>query len=264
MLSHCVKTVNMRKYNKLQAIHRQAIRTLVNCNANEAFYQGAMKYQTLYLKPVFLVVFLIAFLLATSCAPHRKNTYGRGVYHTVKPGQTLYRISLTYQVPLKTITRTNRISDPAKIEVGQRIFIPGARRVLEVAVFKSSLVGFNALPANGQITSYYGVPRRHGKHTGIDISDAPNAPIYAVLPGVVTYSGRLSAYGLMVKIRHADGFESLYAHNSKNLVKPGDRVKKGQKIALMGKSGNARGYHVHFEIRKNGKPVNPLTYLNAK
>jgi murein DD-endopeptidase MepM/ murein hydrolase activator NlpD len=82
------------------------------------------------------------------------------------------------------------------------------------------------------------------------------------MPGVVTFSGWQRDYGTMVIIRHAQGFESVYAHNHSNLVQKGQIVEKGQIIALMGRTGNATGCHVHFELRKNGRPVDPLAYFN--
>jgi murein DD-endopeptidase MepM/ murein hydrolase activator NlpD len=168
---------------------------------------------------------------------------------------------LTYKVDIAIIAKANGISDPSKIEAGQKLLIPGAEHLLEVAVYRPTLAGYTFLPVIGTITSRFGVSRQDGNHTGVDIAADRGAIVRAVLPGVVTFSGKLEGYGKTVRIRHSDGLESLYAHNSKNLVKKGQRVSKGQKIAQVGRSGNASGYHLHFELIRNGRPVDPLLYL---
>lgn len=201
-----------------------------------------------------------------SCAPGSSVKHrGPGVYHVVKPGQTLYRIALTYRIELKQITRANGISDPSRIEVGRRLLIPGARRVLNVPVFRAgSGATFAMLPCNGAIVSYFGAPRPGGRrHEGVDIDGRRGTEIRAVMDGVVIFSGKRGGYGLVVYIRHDNGYQTRYAHNSKNLVKRGQRVRAGQRIALMGDSGNATSYHVHFELRRNGVAIDPLPYLGA-
>lgn len=116
-------------------------------------------------------------------------------------------------------------------------------------------------PLRGYITSRYG--ERWGRlHTGVDIAAPTGSPIYAADGGTVIFSGWESGYGYLVKIDHKNGYVTYYGHASKLLVKVGDKVYKGQKIALVGSTGNTTGPHLHFEVRKNGVPVNPLPYLN--
>ncbi len=113
----------------------------------------------------------------------------------------------------------------------------------------------------GRITSTFHSKKRP-EHNGIDIAVPVGTPIYAAADGVVIYSDNwLSGYGNMIIIKHKSNFFTIYAHNSKNLVRKGDRVKKGQKIALSGMTGRATGPHLHFEIRYKDIPVNPLKYL---
>ncbi|TAM96913.1 MAG: peptidase M23, partial [Rhodanobacteraceae bacterium] len=103
-----------------------------------------------------------------------------------------------------------------------------------------------------------------GDGAGLDISGNLGDPVRAAAAGTVVYSGNgLIGYGELVIIKHNDTFLSAYGHNSKRLVKEGDRVGAGQEIALMGASG-APSVELHFEIRKDGKPVDPLSYLPAK
>ena len=112
-----------------------------------------------------------------------------------------------------------------------------------------------------KVISPYG--KRGGRmHTGVDLKTKPKDKIYAAFPGEVVYSDKLSGYGNLVRIRHQNGFETYYAHNSKNLVKKGQRVKAGQVIALVGQTGRASTPHLHFETRVNGKPQNPANYFD--
>lgn len=121
-------------------------------------------------------------------------------------------------------------------------------------------------PANGRITSGFGfrispINRRREFHNGIDIANKTNTDIYASASGIVTFSGYNGSYGRMIMISHGNGYTTVYAHNSKNLVNVGDKVSKGDVIAKLGSTGRSTGPHVHFEIRKNGKPINPNTML---
>lgn len=121
-------------------------------------------------------------------------------------------------------------------------------------------------PANGRLTSGFGfrispTSRRREFHNGIDIANKAGTDIYASASGVVTFSGYNGSYGRMIIISHGNGYTTVYAHNSRNLVNVGDRVTKGDVIAKMGSTGRSTGPHVHFEIRKNGKPINPNTIL---
>ena len=120
--------------------------------------------------------------------------------------------------------------------------------------------GCYPLPGAKVISPYHNNRGGH-RHTGVDLKTCPNDPIYAVFDGVVTMSKNYYGYGNCIIIKHDNGMETLYSHNSKNLVKEGDRVKCGQQIALTGRTGRATTEHLHFELRKNGKPQNPNTLL---
>ena len=104
----------------------------------------------------------------------------------------------------------------------------------------------------------------HGRiawHSGVDFAGKMGADVISVAAGVVTWSGKRSGYGDMVEINHGNGFSTRYAHNQKNLVKVGDVVKRGQVVALMGSSGRSTGPHVHFEVYKHGRAVDPASYI---
>ncbi len=108
-------------------------------------------------------------------------------------------------------------------------------------------------------------PKTGGRrmHKGSDFAGSPGTDIFATADGVVTHAGWQSGYGRLVKIRHAYGFETLYAHNSNIRVKVGQRVSRGDHIADMGSTGRSTGTHLHYEVRIDGKPVNPMTYIKA-
>ncbi|PCK09165.1 MAG: hypothetical protein COA42_05275 [Alteromonadaceae bacterium] len=99
-------------------------------------------------------------------------------------------------------------------------------------------------------------------HGGVDFAGKEGADIIAVASGVVTWSNERYGYGNMVEVNHGNGFSTRYAHCKENLVKVGDVVKKGQIIALMGSSGRSTGPHVHFEVYKHGRPVDPSAYIH--
>lgn len=112
------------------------------------------------------------------------------------------------------------------------------------------------------ISSFWGDGRGH---KGLDIAAPKNTNIYAAADGVVTYAGRRSDYGYMIIVKHNDGkTETVYSHNAKNLVKVGEAVKAGQHIAEVGATGNATGYHLHFEVRINGKAVDAAPYVGLR
>ncbi len=110
------------------------------------------------------------------------------------------------------------------------------------------------------VISPFGGRRRH---SGIDIKTKPNDEIHAVFDGVVRFSQPYYGYGNVIVIRHANGLETLYSHQSKNFVKAGDRVKAGDVIGLTGRTGRATTEHCHFEVRVNGKIVNPNMLLDT-
>ncbi len=105
---------------------------------------------------------------------------------------------------------------------------------------------------------FHGDKRWHG---GVDFAGRKGSDVIAVASGVVTWSGERSGYGQMVELNHSDGFVTRYAHNSDNIAKLGAIVKKGELIAKMGSSGRSTGPHVHFEVYKNGRTVDPASYI---
>lgn len=205
---------------------------------------------------------------------------GTGVVHTVGRGENLWRICYTYGVDVNEVASLNKISDTTEIKAGQKLFIPGVRKVRRVivppgapaaSVRKASVSrdadekiiikkGRFIWPVRGKLTSKFGL-RGGERHDGIDISAPSGTPVKAADSGKVVVDDRFRAYGRMLIIEHEGDYYTVYSHNKKNLVTVGDRVSKGDVIATVGNSGNATGYHLHFEVRKGKKVLNPLFFL---
>ena len=120
----------------------------------------------------------------------------------------------------------------------------------------------------GWISSYFGMRThplsgRREMHKGIDFAGKLGGEVIAVAKGVVTYAGRRWGYGNVIDIAHGNGYTTRYAHNSRLLVSVGDTVEKGFQIAEIGSSGRSTGPHVHFEVLKNGREINPVKFIRA-
>ena len=121
---------------------------------------------------------------------------------------------------------------------------------------------------DGWVSSKYGyrIDPFSGKrsfHTGVDIATKSGVPIHAVAAGVVTVSREKPGYGVMVEVNHGNGYVTRYAHALAANVVTGDRVEKGDVVAVVGSTGRATGAHLHFEVLHDGKAVNPLKYIRA-
>ena len=198
--------------------------------------------------------------------------------YVVKRGDTLYSIAQKFGTDSSSIKKTNDLVLDA-LTVGQRLVIPKGGKTAYSKKTKTRKSTGSPSPKKaprikvklswpmktGAITSGFGV-RKNGKHDGIDISAPKGTPIYSAAKGKVIFSGwGPTGYGRLVVLKHSAEMFTVYAHNSKNLVKEGDAVKKGEQIALVGKSGRVRGgSNLHFEVRVNRVSYNPRSYLPKK
>lgn len=231
--------------------------------------------------------------LPGATAPVIDNTPVPPGFYRVKPGDRLYRIALENGQNYRDIARWNNIQNPDQIEVGQVLRVkppagdtgtplpppvastPPANGSSPAAVPPAvvpppatsssatapSAVSSGALqlswPATGSVIGHFDDSKNKGVNIGGKVGDA----VFAAGAGKVVYSGAgLRGYGNLVIIKHDGTFLTAYAHNSKLLVKEGDSVTRGQKIAEMGNS-DADRVMLHFEVRKDGKPVDPEKYL---
>jgi len=123
--------------------------------------------------------------------------------------------------------------------------------------------------AQGYVSSSFGgrtdpINGHSGVHLGVDFGAPAGSPILAVADGLVTYAGTRSGYGKVIEIDHGNGFVTRYAHASAFIARPGQRVRTGEAIARVGSTGRSTGPHCHFEVWRNGRAVNPMSYVKAK
>ena len=222
----------------------------------------------------------------TGSGPVTSSRAKPGATVVVKRGDNLYRIATDNGITLRDLAAWNGIPSPYTIHPGQRIRLypssgstRGSATVATPAPTRSTSTPAPAAPAtpprapvdsglswrwpaDGELIGRFagGDPTRQG----IDIAGKSGAPVRAASDGVVVYSGSgLVGYGELIIIKHNDQWLSAYGHNRNRLVNEGAVVKSGQQIAEMGRSGAARDM-LHFEVRYNGKPVDPLAYLPRK
>lgn len=194
-----------------------------------------------------------------------------GLFHTIKPGETIGYLAQIYGVSESNIFASNTRLNPFNMQIGQKIFIPGTlnrNKSRKTTYLKSSRSisspnyssGRMIWPAQGDFSSAYGY-RGRGFHSGIDIANNHGAPIYSAMSGYVISSGWDYAYGKSIKIKHDNGLITRYAHCSEMNVSVGQYVEAGQTIGKIGSTGRATGPHLHFEVIANGRTVNPRNYF---
>ncbi len=189
--------------------------------------------------------------------PSPRSSVAPWQIYTVRPGDSLWLIARRFGTTVKALMAANGLRSD-RLQIGQRLRIPAPGKPAGT-VSVQRRVGF-VWPARGVLTSRFGSRwRRH--HRGIDLAAPRGTPIYAARSGRVRYAGWYGGYGLLVVIDHGDGLETYYGHASRILVRPGQWVAQGQRIALVGCTGACTGSHLHFEVRVRGTPIDPLRYL---
>lgn len=218
------------------------------------------------------------------------SAFEPGVY-VVRQGDTIYSIAWRYRIDPRDLVRWNDLEQPDRLRVGQRLRLvppgdgdrgapaPRARAAAEQQETRAQApaspeaaadAGATAAdaegdpgawrwPTSGRVIGTFADGRVAGR--GVDIAGSVGQAVQATAAGEVVYSGKgLQAYGQLVIIRHEGEYLSAYAHNSELLVREGQRVTAGQQIARMGESADGEAM-LHFEIRRQGRPVDPLDYL---
>lgn len=200
-----------------------------------------------------------------------------GVLYTVKSGDTVLSIANSYNAKATDIVSANGLQDSSKIALGQKLIIPNgdapvgqAPKIVSQNTQTARDAGDEPTPAPQKEETHagsgFGWPTitRHisqyfkNGHTGIDIDNRSMPSVFAAQDGTVEFAGWLGAYGNLIIVNHGGGLTTYYAHLSKFYVAKGAAVKKGDAIAKMGSTGHSTGPHVHFEVRRFGKPINPL------
>jgi murein DD-endopeptidase MepM/ murein hydrolase activator NlpD len=194
-----------------------------------------------------------------------------GIYHVVLLGQGLSDIARAYGVPLREILRANRKRGDGDVRPGEILLLPGApylstRDPRWMALMSLQNQRGFLKPTTGRFADGFGKrihPITHLVvfHEGLDLAPGLGARVVASQAGKVLFAGNRSGYGRLIILDHGQGTTSYYAHLDKILVKMGASVKRGDLIGKVGETGNVTGPHLHFEIRVNGKPQNPLLYL---
>jgi lipoprotein NlpD len=231
-------------------------------------------------EPLFLL--LLASVLA-ACGPGTVWDHSPQYEHVVRSGETLFAIAWRYGKDPYDLARWNKLGDGSLIYPGQVIRLSpppgmasssaGTRKTPSTP--RAASPGRRGLPAipdepspnwqwptPGKVAVEFG--KRPGSGTGLLIGGRVGQTVNAAAPGRVVYSGGgLIGYGQLIILKHNDTYLSAYGHNAMLLVKEGETVRKGQRIATMGE-GPGREPSLHFEIRKNGEPVNPRQYLPAR
>ena len=208
-------------------------------------------------KPLFLFI-IIAFI---SCAPARVSQQytsltkhlTKGTYHLVKRGDSLWRISKKYSISVKELMQRNKISSPRNLKIGQKIFVP---------LRKTKSEGYFSWPTNGEVINVFNENVDNSINKGINIKTASgNKDVNACAYGKVVFSDNLKGWGKTVILKHDSSLYTIYANLADAPVKEGTYAQKGQRIGEIasGKNGN---YLLHFEVRKQNIPQDPLKYLN--
>jgi len=245
------------------------------------------------------VIILFTIFSCTSPNVNKKNVIRQnnrpeigGVFHTIKEGESLWALSRGYNVSLEDIIEINDINPKTILYPGDEIFIPGVKRRIDKPIiiksndkndknnykyrragkrvnpqkskenyiakeYKNKIIW----PVNGVVITDYGL-NGNFKSDGMDIAAPLGSEVLAVYDGKVIYSGNQPGYGNIIIIKHEKDMITIYAHNNKNLVKKGQIVKKGQKIATTGITGAVLGDHLHFGILVQGIEVNPIEWMD--
>jgi len=221
-------------------------------------------------------------LLAAACRPSAKAAHPEplGQWYVVQQDETLAEIARRAGVPEEDLLEVNGLKSGAEVVPGKMIFVlngpgshpdagappaPGAPAAEPAPDPARRPAARFRWPVDApRVTSLFG--SRWGRaHEGIDLQAAIGTPVYAADAGEVVYAGNsVRGYGNMVVVKHADALMTVYAHNSVLLVKVGQHVSSGQRIALSGQSGHATGPHVHFEVRRDQLPRDPLQFLPGR
>ena len=210
----------------------------------------------------------------------------RGRQHVVKRGETFYGIAQRYRVNPHAMARANGLAPPYDIRVGRVLVLTGTgaaspamkksrtkvvlkrlpRRPPPKAVPQPPAASGNGFiwPVRGRVLSGFGVKAKGLRNDGINISAKRGTPVKATENGVVVYAGNeLRGFGNLLLVKHANGWVSAYAHNDTLVVKRGDKVAKGQRIATVGSTGSVKTPQLHFEMRRGRTAKDPRKYLRG-
>tara|TARA_B100001123_G_C15324960_1_gene1029225 strand:+ start:2876 stop:3547 length:672 start_codon:yes stop_codon:yes gene_type:complete len=214
---------------------------------------------------------LLIAILIVGCSSQSRLHYQGGITHIVRTGETLSSIAAFYHKDFRDLARWNNLGDGALIYPGQLIYLVEIRsgtvarsvpKLSEISRAPDDPAPHLSWPTTGHVIKEFNGTR--GTGTGMLIKGKGGQPIRAAASGHVVYSGDgLVGYGKLIIVKHNDTFLSAYGHNASLLVEEGQNIAKGQQIATMGEV-SPNEHRLHFEIRRNGEPVNPRQFLSNK
>jgi len=189
----------------------------------------------------------------------------RIIRYKVRKGDNLSKIAKKYNTTVKRIIQLNNLKKPYIIRPGQKLKIEKKVITYREEIIKKKSIPFGFIwPVQGEIIDSF-VNNTKKRHLGVDIKTECNSPIKAAEDGQVIFAGdSIKAYGNLIVIRHAKRFTSVYGHVGKISVKEKQKIKKGEIIGYTGKLNGSEHCGIYFEIRKNGRPVDPVVFLNKK
>ncbi len=232
----------------------------------------------------FISSMTVGVFLLSSCSPHYTapiedgwhSKVGKASRYVVQRGDTLYSIAWSFGYDYRALAATNNLRSPYILERGQTLKMSVAQRAVQGVPprkhqYKPQSQPRRAVntinmgpiklrwPTSGKVVSQFS--RKYGGNKGIDIRGLYKQFVIAAGSGLVVYAGSgLRGYGQLIIVKHSNEYLSAYANNAKILIRQGQTVRSGQKIALMGRD-NAGRTRLHFELRRNGQPVDPMRYL---
>lgn len=201
------------------------------------------------MKKIILIIILISPILLFA---------GKRKYVIIKKGETLWRISKRYNVSLKALKKINRIKNISKIKAGRKIYLSYHYKKKK----KSKKLNIKLIkPVNGKILNHFNEGKNLIQCNGIEFKTSKGAEIKSALSGTVEFTGTLRGYGKVIIIQYSNNISTIYAYLNKIIIKQGQKVNKNKIIGIAGKSNFINQYILHFELLKNGKPINPKWYF---
>ncbi len=187
-----------------------------------------------------------------------------GIFYKVRSGDSVFKIAQRYGVKSDDIMKYNKLAS-TNIRVGQKLYLHNPSLKSVASTNRRTSASFRMPVSYKGVTSPFGrrmhpVLKRYIYHKGVDLR-AQYTQMYASRSGRVSYAGWMSGYGKLIIIKHTNGYETRYAHLNNIYVKVGQRVNQGDLIGKTGMTGRVTGPHLHFEIRKNNNPLDPMKHL---
>jgi lipoprotein YgeR len=207
---------------------------------------------------LFLLIFFISCASRQTAAIKTQSTAystpSQGTYCIVKKGDSLWRISKRYNVDVNILLQQNDIASAQDLKIGQKIFIPSSRQAKTTSSF--------LWPIKGEVINFFGENVDNSTNKGLNIkADPGNKTVNASAQGRVVFSNDLKGWGKTIILDHGSSIYTIYANLNKAVIQEGGSAKKGQAIGELASERNGN-YILHFEIRKNYIPQDPLQYIN--